>query len=89
MSRENENSIEYIKQKLEFKKEKLKFLNSFYLPLGSGITVLIVSTNSVSSWDNAIFFLFGLIIFGFILLEKRRVLKEIDSLIKELKKDEL
>ena len=84
MSREDENSAECIKQKLEFKKENLKLLNSFYLPLSSGMVLLVIKESKVPSWDNAIYFLLGLVIVGFVSLERKKVLREIDSLIKKL-----
>jgi len=87
MSSGNENSVEHIKQKIELEKEKLKFLNSFYLPLSSGLVVMVVRPTQVSSRDNAMYFLGGLIIFGFISLERKKVLKEIDLLIKKLEKE--
>ena len=84
MSREDENSAEQIKQKLEFKKENLKLLNSFYLPLLSGMALLVVKAGPVSSWNNAMYFFAGLIFLGFIHLKRKKVLREIDSLIKKL-----
>jgi hypothetical protein len=84
MSQENENSEESIKQKIEIQKEKLKLLNSFYLPILSGQALMVVNVSPVPSWKRAIFFLVGWIILGFIYLETKKVLKEIDSLIKKL-----
>ena len=84
MSRENENSAESIKQKIELKKEKLKLLNSFYLPVLTGLALMVIKVGPVTSWNNAIYFLFGLIFLGFIYLEMKKVLKEIDLLIKKL-----
>lgn len=51
MSCENENSAERIKQKIELKKETLKLLNSFYLPLVSGIVLLVVRESNRPSKD--------------------------------------
>jgi len=84
MSSGNENSVEHINQKIELKKENLKFLNSFYLPLYSGIIWLAANNNPLSSKKNAEFFFLGFIALGVIFLKKRKVLKEIDLLIKKL-----
>ena len=43
MSREYVKSAELIKQRIDLYKEQLKFINSFYLPLVSGIVVLVFS----------------------------------------------
>jgi hypothetical protein len=86
MSSGNENSAEHIKQKIELKKENLKFLNSFYLPVLSGLALMVVKANTVTSGDSAEYFMLGLIFLGFITIKKKMVRKEIELLISNCKK---
>lgn len=47
MPRESEDNKEQIKQQIDFYKENLKFINSFYLPLISGMIALLVINDTM------------------------------------------
>jgi hypothetical protein len=82
MLSESEKSVERIKLEIDFYKENLKFLNSFYLPLASGITVLFIGKDPVPykvGWILA-----GIFLIVLLTLLKKRVLIIISKLIKEL-----
>jgi hypothetical protein len=84
MLREPGPGTERIKQQIDVKKESLKFLNSFYIPLLSGIFIMSVANTPIPyvvvwSW------VIGASIFLiFISLVKRRVLAKINALIQKL-----
>lgn len=82
MLSESEKSVERIKQEIDFYKENLKFLNSFYLPLATGIVIMFVGNNTVlvKTW----WILVGLFAMGFLTLLKQVVLSTISELIKKL-----
>jgi hypothetical protein len=84
MAPEGRKSVEQIKQEIEFYKEILKFINSFYLPLITGFIVLIVSDNSMKASTKTGWFFVGSFAMGFLTMLKRNLLKTIHSLIKEL-----
>lgn len=75
-------SVEQIKQEIDFYKENLKFLNSFYLPIGTGLVVIFFSNNPIPYRTGWV--LTGLFSLGFLTLLKRDLLKDISKLIKEL-----
>ena len=82
MLSESEKSVERIKQEIDFYKENLKFLNSFYLPLASGLAILFIGKDPVPY--KAGWILVGIFIIGFLTLLKRKVLVTIAKLIKKL-----
>ncbi len=82
MLSESEKSVERIKQEIDFYKENLKFLNSFYLPLASGLVALFIGNNSVPY--KAGWILVGIFAIAFITLLKKEVLITISELIKKL-----
>jgi len=47
MLREPGPGVERIKQQIDVKKENLKFLNSFYIPLLSGVLAMSVSSTPI------------------------------------------
>ena len=82
MAQEVKKSVERIKQEIEFYKENLKFLNSFYLPLLSALAVLSVSHDGNTYKDGSLFMV--LYALGFLTLIKMDTLFTIKSLIKQL-----
>lgn len=82
MSQETVRSAEQIKQEIDFHKENLKFLNSFYLPLASGLILLPLS-NGFNPYKAGLF-LAGSFAIGFLTLLKKDARNSIDKLIKEL-----
>ena len=82
MPQETGKNAEQIKQKIDFYKENLKFLNSFYLPLITGIITLTFSNNLILL--KAIWILVSLIAWEYLTLLKLEVLTKINSLIKKL-----
>ena len=82
--RESEQNVELIKQRIDLCKENLKFLNSFYLPVLSGMAIVIATDNSMSvilrySWS-----IVGLMALCFLTLLKQDAVDTIDGLIDKL-----
>jgi hypothetical protein len=82
MSQEAVRNAEQIKQEIDFQKEDLKFLNSFYLPLVSGIVVTLFGNGPILAKVGSI--CVGSIAMGFLTLFKRDKLNSIRNLINEL-----
>ena len=82
MSQETVRSAEQIKQEIDFQKEDLKFINSFYLPLISGVVVALFGNSPILA--KAASFCVGSIAIGFLTLFKRDKLNSIRNLINEL-----
>jgi hypothetical protein len=84
MSRENGKSAERIKQRIDLCKEQLKFINSFYLPLASGIIVLLFSHDTMPAEIRMGWTLAGGFGVCFLTYWKYRTTNKIKALIKEL-----
>ena len=84
MSQELAKNMERLKQEIDFYKEILKFINSFYLPLITGLIVLLVSNNPMPAPIKTGWFLIGSFAMGFLTLLKHDILNTIHSLITKL-----
>jgi hypothetical protein len=82
MAQEVKKSAEQIKQEIEFQKEDLKFLNSFYLPIGAGLVAEAASIGPAPYKETWI--LAGLFALGFLNLLKEDAVKNINQLIKQI-----
>lgn len=84
MSQEVTKSAERLKQEIDIKKEELKFLNAFYLPLYTATGALMVSGSPLSVSYRIGCCLIALLSLSALDIQKRKVLLEINSLIKKL-----
>ncbi|HEY4061259.1 MAG TPA: hypothetical protein VGM30_05135 [Puia sp.] len=84
MSQELVKSAERIKQEIDFQKENLKFLNSFYLPLITSLVILVVGDGSIPWLHKVGWFLIGSLGIGYLTLLKLDVIEIIDELINDL-----
>ena len=84
MTREMEQNVESIKQRIDVCKEKLKFINSFYLPLLSGMAILLVTDGSKPIIPRYFWALIGLIGLSFLTLVKQDTMRKINGLIDQL-----
>ncbi len=82
--RESEQNVELIKQRIDLFKENLKFINSFYLPLLSGIAILVVTDTSQPIIFRYAWALMGLVVLSFLNLLKQDIAREINGLIDQL-----
>jgi len=84
MSREPEENEEKIKQKIDFYKENLRFINSFYLPLISGMMVLLVVNDTMPLSLRLGWIMVGIMSIGFLTLLRLDVVDAINTLIRDL-----
>jgi hypothetical protein len=84
MARETLRNEEKLKQRIDFLKENLKFLNSFYLPLLSGTVILLVSNNPMPITLRLSWILIACMAISFLTLLKFDIVDTIDRLIDEL-----
>ena len=75
-------SVEQIKQEIEFYKENLKFLNSFYLPIGTGIVIQFTSNSPMLY--KAAWLLHGSLAMVLLTFFRKKMLHKINTLIKGL-----
>lgn len=84
MSREPDPDAERIKQEIDFNKENLKFLNSFYIPLLSAAVALFLPNNPMSSLKKLSWALVIGICLVILIFLKKRVHVTINKLIQKL-----
>ncbi|HWK02465.1 MAG TPA: hypothetical protein VNS58_02465 [Puia sp.] len=84
MLREPGPGAERIKQQIDVKKENLKFLNSFYIPLLSWPFAMSISSTPIPPFVIWSWGIWASIFLIFISLMKRRVLAKINTLIQKL-----
>jgi hypothetical protein len=84
MPRETESNAEWIKQRIDLYKENLKLINSFYLPLLSGIAILFVTDASKPIILRFFWALIGLIVLSCLTMVKNETTRRIKRLIDQL-----
>jgi hypothetical protein len=84
MPHEFEDNKEQIKQRIDFFKENLKFINSFYLPLISGIIAILVVNDTMPQNLRLGWIAVGAMSISFLTLLKLDIIQSINTLIKEL-----
>ncbi len=84
MPRESEENKEQIKQQIDFYKENLKFINSFYLPLIFGMIALLVINDTMPQNLRLGWIAVGAMSISFLTLLKLDIIQTINTLIRSL-----
>jgi hypothetical protein len=84
MPREFEDNKEKVKQRIDFYKENLKFINSFYLPLISGMIALLVINDTMPFNLKLGWIAVGVMGISFLTLLKLDIIQAINTSISDL-----
>jgi len=84
MLREPEPSVERIKQEIDYNKEQLRFFNSLYIPVWSGMMTMGLLTNTLTFLARFAGVLTGCLFLTILSWSKKGISKKIENLIEKL-----